>query len=123
VATTDLDEKYVNSNLSLSADIRNYSGKPKADITIRATLYDSGKQIIKTLTTEKFSVLPESGQTVRLTGIITNPDKWSAEHPNLYKLTFELVNSSGKTEEVISAELDSRRQKSGTRCFTLMVNP
>ncbi len=123
VATTDLDEKYVNSNLSLSADIRNYSGKPKNDITIRATLYDSGKQIIKTLTTEKFSVLPESGQTVRLTGIITNPDKWSAEHPNLYKLTFELVNSSGKTEEVISGRIGFKETEIRDQVFYLNGKP
>jgi beta-galactosidase len=123
VATTDLDETYTDSKLNISADVKNYADQPGNDLTIRAVLYDSDKQNIKTLKTEKFSVRPDSIHTVRLTGIITNPDKWSAEHPNLYSLTFELINSSGKTEEVISGRIGFKETEIRNQVFYLNGKP
>ena len=44
-------------DLSLSVDVKNYSDQSGNDFTIRTVLYDSEKQIVKTLTSEKFPVL------------------------------------------------------------------
>ena len=53
---------------------------------------------------DKFSVPAGNKQTVKFSEEIINPAKWSAEYPNLYTLTFELINSAGKTIEAINGQ-------------------
>lgn len=123
VVTTDLDETFKDSKLSLSFNVRNYSDKPKNDLSIRVALYNSDKQIVNKLTTEKFSVLPDTKRTINLDEIITNPDKWSAEHPNLYTLIFELVNSKGMVEEVITGRFGFKETEIMNQVFYLNGKP
>jgi beta-galactosidase len=123
VATTDLDETYTDARLSLSFNVRNYSSKPKNGLSIRAVLYNSDKQIVNKLTTEKFSVLNDTMRTVTVNELITSPDKWSAEHPNLYNLTFELINSTGLTEEVITGRIGFKETEIRNQVFYLNGKP
>ena len=123
VATTDLDESYTDARLSLSFNVRNCSDQSKNGLSIRAVLYNSDKQIVNKLTTEKFSVLNDTMRTVTVDELITNPDKWSAEHPNLYSLTFELVNSAGLTEEVISGRIGFKETEIRNQVFYLNGKP
>ena len=117
VATTDLDENFTNARLGLSADVKNYNARTVNDYSLRAVLYDSNRKQVKTLTSEKFSVLSGNKKTISLTEMIQNPDKWSAEYPNLYYLTFELINSSGKTEEVISGRFGFKETEIKNQIF------
>ena len=103
-ATTDLDNTYTNAQLNLSFDLNNYSQSDMKDLSLRTTLYDSGKKIVKKIDSEKFSILSGNKQTIELSDKIINPAKWSAEFPNLYTLVFELANSSGKTIEAINGK-------------------
>ena len=119
VATTDLDKTYINARLDLSLDVKNYSDKPKNDYLLRATLLDPQKNIVKTISSGKFSILTKGRQTVKLTDDIINPAKWSAEYPNLYYLTFELINPSGKTEEVISGRIGFKETEIRNQVFYL----
>ncbi len=123
VATTDLDASYTDARLSLSVDVKNYSDQPKNDLSVRAILYDSKKQIVKKITTQKFAVPPDTLNRVELSEIISNPDKWSAEHPNLYFLTIELINSSGGTEEVISGRIGFKETEIRDQVFYLNGKP
>jgi beta-galactosidase len=120
VATTDLDDTYTNARLDLSVDVKNYSDKPEDDYSLRAVLYNPVRSIVKSLTSGKFTIQPGAGHTVKLSDIIKNPAKWSAEYPNLYYLTFELINSSGQTRRFFQAR-SFRRLKLGVRCFILTV--
>ncbi len=119
VATTDLDESFSDASLKLAADIKNYTALAVNDYSLRTILYDSNKKPVKTMVSEKFSVSPGIKQTVNLVGMIKNPDKWSAEYPNLYYLTFELINSSGKTEEVISGRFGFKETEIRNQMFYL----
>jgi len=119
VATTDLDKSYINARLDLSLDVRNYSDMPKSDYVLRATLLDPKKNIVKTITSGKFSILTFGRQTVKLSDDIINPAKWSAEYPNLYWLTFELINPAGKTEEVISGRIGFKKTEIRNQVFYL----
>ncbi len=123
VATTDLDETYKDAKLSLSFKVRNYSDQPGNDLKIRALLFNSDKKIVKTLTTERFRVLPDTLSTVAIDEIIINPAKWSAEHPNLYTLVFELVNSKGITEEVITGRIGFKKTEIKNQVFYLNGKP
>ena len=94
---------------------------PVTDFKLRTTLYDSGKKIIKTFTSEKFSVSPGDKYTVRISDDIKDPAKWSAEFPNLYTLLFELMNASGRTIEVINGRFGFKKTEIRNQVSILMV--
>lgn len=118
-ATTDLDETYTDAILNLKVDIKNYSAKPQENYSLRTILYDDKQSIVNTLTSDKFSVKPGNKQTVSLSETIKNPLKWSAENPALYNLTFQLINSSGQTIEVISGRIGFKETEIKNQVFYL----
>ncbi|MBK7627328.1 MAG: DUF4981 domain-containing protein [Bacteroidales bacterium] len=118
-ATTDLDETYTNAKLELSIDLANFSPATVNDFTVKATLYDSDKKVVKTLVSDKVSVSTEVRKTVKLSSEILNPAKWSAEYPNLYTLTFELINPEGKTVEAINGRIGFKETEIRNQVFYL----
>ena len=118
-ATTDLDKAYKDAQLNLSVDVNNFSKADVNNFKLRTTLYDSGRRIVKTLISEKISVLPGEKQTVKISDEIKNPAKWSAEFPNLYTLVFELVNSEGKTIEAINGRIGFKKTEIRNQVFYL----
>ena len=71
------------------------------------------------MTSGKFLIPPDTLKSISLNEIISKPDKWSAEHPNLYTLTFELLSSSGKTEEVITGRIGFKETEIRNQVFYL----
>ncbi|HZY25168.1 MAG TPA: glycoside hydrolase family 2 TIM barrel-domain containing protein, partial [Bacteroidales bacterium] len=118
-ATTDFDKTFTDSKLDLEADVRNYSRSNLSDYRLRATLYDSGKKIVKTIVSEKFSITPSGKQKIRFSEEIKSPAKWSAEYPNLYTLIFELVNPKGKTTEAINGRIGFKKTEIINQIFYL----
>jgi beta-galactosidase len=118
-ATTDLDNTYTDARLDLFIDVKNYSAVSVSDFTLRATLYDSEKQIVRTMASEKFSVPAGYRQSIKISDDIINPAKWSAEFPNLYTLTFELLNTAGKTVEVITGRIGFKETEIRNQVFYL----
>lgn len=118
-AITDLDKTYTDARLDLSVYVKNYSATTVNDFTLRTILYDADRKIVKTLLSEKFSVMAGSKQTINLSDDIKNPAKWSAEYPNLYSLTLELLNSAGKTIEVINGRIGFKETEIRNQVFYL----
>jgi len=118
-ATTDLDKTYTDARLDLTVDVKNYSPAAVNNFTLRTTLYNSDTKAVKTLISEKFSVMSGEKQTVKLSDNINKPDKWSAEYPNLYTVTFELLNASGKTVEVINGRIGFKKTEIRNQDFYL----
>jgi beta-galactosidase len=118
-ATTDLDDSYVDAKLDLAVDVKNYSDEPAEDYSVKATLYDAEKRIVTALTSDGFSVPPGAKHTVRLSDNIQSPAKWSAEYPNLYHLTFELIGLSGQLREVISGRIGFKETEIRNQVFYL----
>jgi len=83
-------DEIIQLKTQFSADIRNYSVTKKWHYNPAIPCMIQGNSY-KTLTTEKFSIYPNPYKPVRLTGIITNPDKWSAEHPTSISLHLNLL--------------------------------
>ena len=119
VATTDLDETYTDSKLNLSVDLRNFTTQDVMNYSLRITLYNSGKSVINTLISDNISVSSKGRQTVKISENIKNPEKWSAEKPNLYTLTFELLNPSGKTIEVVTGRIGFKETEIRNQVFYL----
>jgi beta-galactosidase len=118
-ATTDLDNTYTNSRLDISVDVKNYNTLTGNDFSIRTTLFDDGKKAVKVLQSEQFQLPAGSGQKIKLSDEIINPDKWSAEFPNLYILVIELLNSEGKSVEVISGKIGFKETEIRNQVFYL----
>jgi beta-galactosidase len=118
-ATTDLDDRYENARLDLTTEIRNYSTSVEKGLSLKAVLYDSEKRIISEYSSEPFSVAPDSSVKIKFTGQVRDPALWSAESPSLYHVTFEIVNSSGLTTEVISGRIGFKETEIRKQVFYL----
>jgi beta-galactosidase len=118
-AKTDLDKQYKNAGLDLVIDVKNYSENTENDLSLNAVLYDSGKKIIKEFISDKFSIQPDAMLNIKFSGEIIDPAKWSAEFPNLYSLTFELLSSEGKTIEVVSGRIGFKKTEIRNQIFYL----
>ncbi|MGB8490608.1 MAG: glycoside hydrolase family 2 TIM barrel-domain containing protein [Bacteroidales bacterium] len=117
VAATDLDDSYTNAKLDLSADVTNYSVREKKGFILKATIYDRKKKPVRTLSSETFSVPPGGKFNVKLSGFFNNPAKWSAESPDLYHLTLELLDNDGTTREVIAGRFGFKETEIRNQVF------
>jgi beta-galactosidase len=118
-ATTDLDENYVNARLDLSLYLKSYDKKVQNSLSLRAVLYDNQRKTVKTFVSDKFSLQRDSIKKIVFSGEIVNPAKWSAEFPNLYFLTFELINSNGTTIETINGRIGFKETEIRHQVFYL----
>lgn len=111
----DLDKEYKDASLEIVTKIKNYSEKSAKAQTIKASLYNKeGKEIAKgTATSTAFK--PNQEQQLIIKFPVNNPDKWTAETPNLYTLV--LSSTEG---EYISTKVGFRKIEIKGRVF--MVN-
>jgi len=117
-ALPDLDKDYKDATLNVTAKIRNYSDKTAKSQTLTATLYDKeGKEIAKgSASGTSLKANQEEALNVKLQ--VTNPQKWTAETPNLY--TVVLTNSEG---EILSKKVGFRKIEIKGRVFTVNGAP
>ena len=102
--TTDLDDQYRDADLKIKLALKNYLPESKGGYRVRATLYGKNHQIIQEpIVSDIVNLSGSEDHEICLSAKVKNPEKWSAEYPNLYLLTFELISDGGKTEEVIRA--------------------
>jgi len=113
-AMPDLDKDYKDATLDVTAKIRNYGDKASKAQILTATLYDKeGKEIAKgSATGTSLKANQEEALNVKLQ--IINPQKWTAETPNLY--TVVLTNSEG---EILSKKIGFRKIEIKGRIFTV----
>ena len=96
---TELDEAYRDGTLKVRAKVRNYGDTDVVDCLLEAKLFGPGEELIGESGT---SVLVKAGGeiTLDLEQAIANPEKWSAEDPNLYTLLVALRDGAGSVLEV-----------------------
>lgn len=107
---TDLDETYTDADLNIDVDVRNLSAEDVNGWSVEGNLYDSdGKRVTTTpLTGTVTSFDSETKEAkVNLTQHIIDPEKWSAEKPNLYNLVLEL-KKDGVTKEATQTDVGFR---------------
>jgi len=109
---TDLDEKDENATLRIGAFVKNFATQPIHAHQAVFTLYDANGAVVTSPVSQSVSEL-ESYQerAIRVEIPVQNPLKWSAEIPNLYKLTIQLMNSDGKVLEAVSQAVGFRSIK------------
>jgi len=91
----DLDAQYKNAVFSADVDVRKFTGNATKTGLITIDIVDkSGKTVFNQQ--KRLSPSSDSMQTIRFSGSVKNPLKWSAETPDLYDciISFE---SGGQT--------------------------
>ncbi len=115
---TDLDEEYRNAELTIVAMLVNQA-QTTSDVTLEIDLIGPDGKPILSPSIEK-NLLPGGELRVDGTARVTDPLKWSAETPDLYKLLLTLKDSSGKTLEVVPVNVGFRKVE--IRDGDLLVN-
>ena len=103
--------KESDATLALDVDVRSLSKDVSGDYTVTATLKDMDDTTINSMDipVKGVAAAPESFEEMidttgtRATGSmdITNPEKWFADTPNLYKLLIELKDAEGNVIETV----------------------
>lgn len=121
IATDLEDPTYRNATLKLTTYVRNLLGQQMPIYRLKTTLYDPQKQVVftETLLSEN-AVGSEQEKVLRLNQYVTNPLLWSAEMPNLYTLTIQLITNDGQVQEAISQRVGFREME--MRNGQLLVN-
>ncbi|KPL15707.1 MAG: hypothetical protein AMS26_06945, partial [Bacteroides sp. SM23_62] len=76
---TDLDGNHQNASLIISGRTKQRAN----DAKVTLELLDSDR---KRITLENPAILLDNEQSFQITNLVNNPQKWDAEHPNLYSL-------------------------------------
>jgi beta-galactosidase len=108
---TKLDKDYKNANLEVVTYMENLDMVAKKHYSIEMSLYDSKGKFIENQVLQKRSrpyIYPAGKPIFRLSSFITNPKKWTAETPNLYKLVLTVKNDKGAIEEVVTSDIGFR---------------
>jgi beta-galactosidase len=118
-ATTDLDENYENAKLNLQITVNNQSKTDKQNYKVRASLFNSDNVLIKNFTSDAVQITADNKQIINISSEVLNPKKWTAETPNLYRLALELINSEGKSEEIIAGRIGFKETEIRLQVFYL----
>jgi len=110
-AVGDLDANYTNGIFSMDIVVRNFTSQKseKHRVTVTMTDKQQKKVLTKTLLVdpiEKYGI-----RKVSFIQKISNPEKWSAEYPNLYAISIELKDATGKTVEVAGCKTGFRKME------------
>ena len=97
---TDLDENYVNAEVSIDMEL---TGIELAEGKIIAKLSENGKTIA-----EQELSSPKTGTDNKITFKVDNPKKWSAETPNLYDLAL-ILKDGDNTIDVRGGKVGFRK--------------
>ncbi len=105
---TDLDNAYRDSRFSIHASVSNAAAQD-AKGKLTAQLFDANGAAVGQPLSKDLQLDATSETAVDLSTVVSNPQKWSAESPYLYKLLLTLQNSSGEVQEVIPVNVGFRK--------------
>jgi beta-galactosidase len=127
---TKLDKNYKDVLLSIRPRIENLTGKDMPGYVLKAQVYDANnkpvlQQSLSKKTDEIINEIHPRLDRVKfglMETTISNPKKWSAEEPNLYKLVLTLEDSTGKVLEVKTCKLGFRSIEFRKSDSKLLIN-
>ncbi len=102
-AYPQLDTDYRDAVLNVRADLHAYDGTSLEGYTIIAEIFDAHRSRITNYElriTNPQSLIPNPQSPITFAMPVTNPLKWSAEHPHLYTLLLTLKDPAGNVLEV-----------------------
>lgn len=121
--TTDLDGEYRNATLTVDVKVRNLGSSTAHGTSLEAIVLGPDGKKLTTLHQPVETVQPGKEKTVRLSGKVTNPRKWSHEQPNLYRFALKLKDGRSNTIEVVGCRIGFREIEVRNRQVLLNGKP
>jgi len=106
---TELDENYRDAVLKIRVKVRNYGAQDTMDHVVEAKLFDAEANQRISASAKRVTVKAGGEIVVDLDQAVTNPEKWSDEHPYLYTLLIALKGPTGDVLEVESCRVGFRK--------------
>lgn len=105
----DLDKNYKNGKLSLEIDLKNHIEKLKSeDYLLEYKLLDSQEKLMIS-EVQNADINKKKELKISFSNDISNPNKWTAETPNLYTILIILKNKKGDVVEVVTSKVGFRK--------------
>ncbi len=95
---TDLDEQYQDAKLSVKTSLRKFKDAEGAAYRVQAQLFDAKGKPVSLSGMEAPVTFAQDEAEITLTADVKNPEKWSAEKPNLYTLALSLYDGDRVVE-------------------------
>lgn len=102
-----LDENYINGLFEIDIEFENQSSKTFKNSTIECNVYKSDDEILTSIS-QKLNINTLGPTTFNFKSPVENPLKWSAEQPNLYRLSIVLKDKRGRVIQAISQKIGFR---------------
>ena len=102
---TVFDKEYVNAVFSCDVTLENITGEKADGYTLRYRMLDEEKEVFSG---EIKNISIENTANVTIKENVEKPKQWNAEHPELYNLILELVDSEGNVKEIIPQRVGFR---------------
>ncbi len=110
---TDFDAAYRDATLHLEAMVRNTS-KVSQNMTLQIQLLDeAGKPVWESAFRKPLILAAGEEGTLNFAKLVDCPRQWSAEFPNLYTLTLELLDETGRVEQALAKRIGFRETEVG----------
>ncbi len=106
----ELSEEYTRGSLHLKVPLRNNSASNTKDYSLEYKLLDMDKKILRSAISQ-FSLNKNSASSLEETLTLDDPELWSSEKPNLYRLVISLKDRSGEILQTIATEVGFREVK------------
>jgi beta-galactosidase len=127
---TRLDKDYKDALLSIRPRMENLTGKEVPGFILKAQLYDANDKpvlpepLIRSVDEIINEIHPRLDQVKfgLMESRITDPEKWSTEEPNLYKLVLSLEDSVGNILEVKTCQIGFRSIEFRKSDSKLLIN-
>jgi len=100
---TDLDDDYRDATLVVETDVQN-TGSENANVQVEIDVLD---QLNRSILNDRIQsgnreLAANSLEKVRLSTLVRDPEKWSAEFPNLYTILIQLKDGNGEVLEAFT---------------------
>ncbi|WP_167611943.1 glycoside hydrolase family 2 TIM barrel-domain containing protein [Maribellus sediminis] len=109
--TTDLDESYTDATFNFSAKVIATNQSDKSGYELKVQLYDINRNEVFTEALSLPVIFEGNEAQLNSSVLVPNPQKWSAEYPNLYTLVLSLKDDSGEVTEIESCKVGFREFK------------
>jgi len=108
----DLDENYQNAKLFVTAKVQNFGDVASKNQSVEITLLDENNLPVETeilMKGRSVYISPGAESLIKMKADIINPQKWSAEEPNIYTVLLILKDDIGNILEYESCRFGFRK--------------
>jgi beta-galactosidase len=102
---SDLDNQYKNGIFNLDVSLKTFENNTIKNPSVKVELFDNQGNVVYA-ENKKISL---KEQKISFEKTLENVKQWNAETPNLYRYTISLLDSKGKTLEIISKKTGFRK--------------